>query len=54
MIGNVIQSKYLVVNDYPEAAALSFTLMAIILVALLLYIKFAGSEALMGDEEEAT
>jgi spermidine/putrescine transport system permease protein len=54
MIGNVIQSKYLVVNDYPDAAALSFTLMAIILVALLLYIKFAGSEALMGDEEEAT
>jgi len=52
MIGNVIQSKYLVVNDYPEAAALSFTLLAIILVALLLYIKFAGSEALMGDEEE--
>jgi len=54
MIGNVIQSKYLVVNAYPEAAALSFTLMAIILVALVLYIKFAGSEALMGDEEEAT
>lgn len=53
MIGNVIQSKYLVVNDYPEAAALSFTLMAIILVALLLYIKFAGSEALMGEDEEA-
>ncbi len=53
MIGNVIQSKYLVINDYPDAAALSFTLMAVILVALLLYIKFAGSEALMGDEEEA-
>ena len=53
MIGNVIQSKYLVINDYPDAAALSFTLMAIILIALLLYIKFAGSEALMGDEEEA-
>ena len=34
-------------------AALSFTLMAIILVGLLVYIKFAGSEALMGDEEEA-
>lgn len=53
MIGNVIQSKYLVVNDYPEAAALSFTLMAIILVALIVYIKFAGTDALMGDEEEA-
>ncbi|MCB0831485.1 MAG: ABC transporter permease, partial [Solirubrobacterales bacterium] len=54
MIGNVIQSKYLVVTDYSEAAALSFTLMAIILVALLVYIKFAGTEALMGEEEEAT
>ncbi len=53
MIGNVIQSKYLVVNDYPEAAALSFTLLAIILVALIVYIKFAGTSALMGDEEEA-
>jgi spermidine/putrescine transport system permease protein len=52
MIGNVIQSKYLVVTDYSEAAALSFTLMAIILVALLVYIKFAGTEALMGEEEE--
>ena len=31
MIGNVIQSKYLVVTDYPAAAALSFVLMAIIL-----------------------
>lgn len=53
MIGNVIQSKYLVVNDYPDAAALSFTLMAIILIALIIYIKFAGTGALMGDEEEA-
>ena len=53
MIGTVIQSKYLVINDSPDAAALSFTLMAIILVALLLYIKFAGSDALMGEEEES-
>jgi spermidine/putrescine transport system permease protein len=52
MIGNVIQSKYLVVNDYPTAAALSFTLMVIILIALIAYIKFAGTGALMGDEDE--
>ena len=31
MIGNVIQSRYLVVTDYPTAAALSFILMLIIL-----------------------
>jgi spermidine/putrescine transport system permease protein len=53
MIGNVIQAQYLVINDYPTAAALSFTLMVIILVAVSLYIRFAGTEALMGDEEEA-
>ncbi len=52
MIGNVIQSRYLIVNDYPTAAALSFTLMAMIMVAVVIYIRFAGSEALMGDDEE--
>lgn len=54
MIGNVIQAQYLVINDYPTAAALSFTLMIIILIAVTLYIRFAGTEALMGDEEEAS
>ncbi|MDQ3730124.1 MAG: ABC transporter permease [Actinomycetota bacterium] len=53
MIGNVIQSQYLVIKDYPVAAALSFVLMVVILIAVLIYIKFAGSEALMGDEQEA-
>ena len=52
MIGNVIQSKYLVVRDYPGAAALSFVLLAVILVMVLIYIRFAGSEALMGEEAE--
>ena len=50
MIGNVIQSRYLVVNDYPSAAALSFVLMALIMAAVFVYIRFAGSEALMGEE----
>lgn len=52
MIGNVIQSKYLVVNDYPEAAALSFTLLVFILAGLIIYIRLAGTGALMGDDEE--
>ncbi|MFN8160217.1 MAG: ABC transporter permease [Solirubrobacterales bacterium] len=52
MIGNVIQFRYLQLNDYPVAAALSFVLMAIILVAVVIYIRIAGSEALMGDEAE--
>ncbi len=50
MIGNVIQSLYLSQADYPSAAALSFVLMALIMVAVIVYIRFAGSEALMGEE----
>jgi spermidine/putrescine transport system permease protein len=48
MIGNVIQSKFLELLDYPTAAALSFLLMALILVALLGYAKAVGSERLTG------
>jgi spermidine/putrescine transport system permease protein len=50
MIGNVIQSRYLEVSDYPTAAALSFTLMVIILVMVGIWAKLAGTEALMGTE----
>jgi spermidine/putrescine transport system permease protein len=51
MIGNTIQSLYITQRDYPSAAALSFVLMAGILAIVIIYIKFAGSEALMGEEE---
>jgi spermidine/putrescine transport system permease protein len=50
MIGNVIQSLYKTQLDYPAAAALSFVLMALIMAAVIVYIRFAGSEALMGEE----
>jgi spermidine/putrescine transport system permease protein len=52
MIGNVIQSLYLKQTDYPQAAALSFILMATMLAVVFIYIRFAGSEALMGEEAE--
>jgi spermidine/putrescine transport system permease protein len=52
MIGNVIQSRYLELSDYPTAAALSFLLMILILVIVLAYAWFAGTEALTGAEEE--
>jgi spermidine/putrescine transport system permease protein len=39
MIGNVIDSRFLVVLDYPVAAALSFVLMATILVMVLIYLN---------------
>jgi spermidine/putrescine transport system permease protein len=44
MIGNVIQSKFLVLTDYPAAAALSVTLMGAILVLVLVYAKVLGTE----------
>jgi spermidine/putrescine transport system permease protein len=50
MIGNVIQGLYLTNRDYPAAAALSFVLMAVIMIIVFVYIRFAGSESLMGEE----
>jgi len=50
MIGNVIQSRYLEVSDYPTAAALSFMLMALILLLVVIWARIAGTEALMGAE----
>jgi spermidine/putrescine transport system permease protein len=46
MIGNVIQSKFLNILDYPTAAALSFILMTFILVGIFLYARLLGSRAL--------
>ena len=46
MIGNVIQSKYLVIQDYPEAAALSFILMTFILIGIFLYARMLGARNL--------
>jgi spermidine/putrescine transport system permease protein len=39
MIGNVIQSQFLELRDYPVAAALSFVLMAIILLGIVVYAR---------------
>ena len=48
MIGNVIQSKFLELIDYPAAAALSFVLMGFILVGVVAYSRVLGSERLTG------
>ncbi|BBY42335.1 ABC transporter permease [Mycolicibacterium celeriflavum] len=47
MIGNVIQQQFLVVKDYPAAAALSMVLMGIILAGVLLYTTTLGTEELV-------
>jgi len=39
MIGNVIQQQFLSVRDYPFGSAFSFVLMAIMLVATLVYFR---------------
>lgn len=47
MLGNVIDSRFLAVLDYPTAAALSITLMFTILVLVGLYVRRAGTEDLV-------
>ena len=46
MIGNVIQNKFLTQNDYPAASALSFMLMAGVLVVVAVYARILGTEEL--------
>jgi spermidine/putrescine transport system permease protein len=48
MIGNVIQSKFLELTDYPAAASMSFVLMAAILIAVIAYARSVGTEQLTG------
>ncbi|MFE2098590.1 MULTISPECIES: ABC transporter permease [unclassified Streptomyces] len=47
MIGNVIQTQFLRILDYPTAAALSFILMAAILLMVTVYIRRSGTEDLV-------
>ncbi|MEU2597726.1 ABC transporter permease [Streptomyces hirsutus] len=47
MVGNVIQSQFLRILDYPTAAALSFILMAAILFIITFYIRKSGTEDLV-------
>jgi spermidine/putrescine transport system permease protein len=47
MIGQVIQAQYLVNSDYPTASALSFTLMAVLLIGVFAYARALGTEDVM-------
>jgi spermidine/putrescine transport system permease protein len=47
MVGNVIDSRFLEVGDYPTAASLSFMLMAAILILVTVYIRRSGTEDLV-------
>ncbi len=48
MIGNVIQQRMLGSNDYPEGAAISFILMAAMLIGVVIYARILGTEELTG------
>jgi len=47
MIGNVVESRFLVALDYPTASALSFVLLLAILVLVMAYVRRAGTEELV-------
>ena len=47
MMGNVIESNFLVLQNYPTAAAMSVILMAVILVIVGFYVKRSGTEDLL-------
>ena len=47
MVGNVIEANFLVLLNYPAAAALSIILMSVILVIVTIYVKRAGTEELL-------
>jgi spermidine/putrescine transport system permease protein len=47
MIGNVIQTVYLNSNNYPLASAMSFLLMAALLVGIFVYARALGTEQVM-------
>jgi spermidine/putrescine transport system permease protein len=47
MIGNVIEANFLVLQNYPAAAALSIILMSVILIIVTVYIRRAGTEELL-------
>lgn len=47
MIGNVIETNFLVLQNYPTAAAMSVVLMAVILAVVGVYVKRSGTEDLL-------
>jgi spermidine/putrescine transport system permease protein len=48
MVGNIIQRKFLESLDYPAAAALSFVLVAVVMLLVAVYTRLVGSERLAG------
>ena len=47
MVGNVIESQFISLLNYPQAAALSVILMGLILLIVALYVRRSGTEELL-------
>jgi spermidine/putrescine transport system permease protein len=47
MVGNAIETNFLVLQNYPAAAALSIVLMAVILIIVGVYVRRSGTEDLV-------
>ncbi|GAA2223574.1 ABC transporter permease [Herbiconiux moechotypicola] len=47
MVGNAIEANFLVLQNYPAAAALSIVLMAVILIIVGVYVRRSGTEDLV-------
>lgn len=47
MIGNVIDSQFIRIRDYPTAASMSFVLLLTILIVVTIYVRRAGTEELL-------
>lgn len=47
MIGNVVESNFFRIQDYPTASALSVMLMAVIVVLVSVYVRRSGTEDLL-------
>ena len=47
MLGNVIQSLFITVGDYPAAASLSMMLMLLIVAMVFFYVRRSGTEELL-------
>ena len=47
MIGNVIESQFIKIRDYPTAASLSFVLLLTILILVTTYVRKSGTDDLV-------
>ncbi|MES4787014.1 MAG: spermidine/putrescine ABC transporter permease [Nitrospiraceae bacterium] len=53
MVGNLIQHEYLVIRDWPFGSAISFVLMAVVLLGVVAHLRFGRLLSDLEDSEKA-